>query len=298
MDFSQIKLENERSTHVTKRLNRTTTWKFFGILYRDDMGRVFAFSMLMLLCLAPMIACYVMFANDFASLQGSLPLFNDFGFSTGMWQGAQDHFNQQSAILSQKWGLWATLASIVLAITLSAGFAVVRDAFWTGKLRKVGLFRSFGNGFKANFLYALGSMAVIAFGVYGVVQFYVWAQTAMPIWLAIVLLVLLCIVLLFVVTYLLILCSVSVTYKQTFAQNVKDSWLLLWMNVLPNIIHTVFAFAHIGLAFLFSSMGGMLMSLFFAIMLMFGGLYMPLVWQCHMMRTFALFHPVETKKKK
>ena len=30
---------------------------------------------------------------------------------------------------------------------------------------------------------------------------------------------------------------------------------------------------------------------------MFGGLYFPLVWQTHMMKTFALFHPVEVKKK-
>ena len=46
MDFSKIKLENERSGHVTKRLNRLSTWGFFKVLYRDNIFRLFGFSLL------------------------------------------------------------------------------------------------------------------------------------------------------------------------------------------------------------------------------------------------------------
>ena len=65
---------------------------------------------------------------------------------------------------------------------------------------------------------------------------------------------------------------------------------------MPNLIHMVLALAPIALYFIFR--GGLLQQIYLIVLLMFGGLYFPLVWQTHMMKTFALFHPVEVKKKK
>ena len=90
------------------------------------------------------------------------------------------------------------------------------------------------------------------------------------------------------------MCSVAVTYKQSVGRTLDDSWRLLWLNVLPNIIHVIIALLPVGLWFI---MGGIFQQLLLILMLMFGGMYFPLVWQTHMMKTFALFHPVEARKK-
>lgn len=296
MNFSKIRLNNERNEHVTKRLNRLNTWNFFKVLYRENIWRLFGFSILMILCLAPIFAVLFLNSLNNAALMQSLPQLNSFGFSTGAWEGLTDYYSGELAHNNLIYGLYAVLASLLAALVFSGGFAVIRDAFWTGKLSAVGVFKSIGKGIKANILYSLVTTVVLAFTVFGLYNFYVWGVTVMPLWLTIVLLVLMCIVAMLLAVYLLILCSVSVTYKQSVYENLDDSWRLMWLNALPNIIHFIIALIPVGLYFLFRS--SMLNTIFLVLILMFGGMYFPLVWQTHMMKTFALFHPVEVKKKK
>ncbi len=292
MNFRKIALENERCGHVTKRLNRLNTWKFFQVLYRENMWRVFGFNILVLLLIAPIFVMMFISTQKVLELQQTLPTIGD-QFSTGAWVGVDSVFQSQKFQLEVQYG-WLTVAvSIVASLILCGCFAVIRDGFWTGKLATVGVLRSFVMGIKASFLYALVSEAIIALAVFGILTF-INAQIVAP-WLTIVLAVLMCIALLFVVAYLLILCSVAVTYKQSVGANLRDAWLLLWLNIVPNLIHVVFAVLPV-LLYLLTS-GGMLQGLVMAFIMMFGGMYVPLVWQSHMMRTFALFHPVEAKKK-
>lgn len=296
MDYSKIKLKNERNEHVTKRLNRLNTWNFFKVLYRENVMRLLGFSILMILCVAPIAAMMFLGSMNNAQLTATLPQLNGFGFSTGAWEGMQDYIADQTARNNLFTGLYCVAASLLCSLVFSGGFAVIRDAFWTGKLSTVGVFRSFGKGIKASALYALVTDVILAFSVFGAYQFYVWAVTAMPLWVAIVLLVLICIVIMFVAIYLLILCSVATVYKQSVAENMDDAWRLMWLNILPNIIHFLLTLIPIALYFAFSNTS--LFSIVLVLMLMFGGMYVPLVWQTHMMKTFALFHPVEVKKKK
>lgn len=296
MDYKKIRLNNERSTHVVKRLNRLSTWKFFGVLYRDNMMRLLGFSLLMLLCLVPLFVVQMLSSANLAAFKQTLPTLNVFGFSTGIWTDVNSHYQNYAAHSNLVYGLYSVSASILACVIFSGGFAVIRDAFWTGKLSSVGVFRSLGKGIAANIGYAFCSTAVIAFGVFGIFQFYAWAATAMAAWLAVVLTVLLSLVLLLLACYLMIVCSVSVTYRQTVFETLDDSWRLLWLNFLPNIVHLVVALLPIPLYLLFA--GGSLQMLYVAFLLIVGGMYFPLVWHTHMMRTFALFHPVEPKKKK
>ena len=292
MNFRKIALENERCGHVTKRLNRLNTWKFFQVLYRENMWRVFGFNILVLLLVAPIFVMMFISTQRVLELQQTLPTIGD-QFSTGAWVGVDSVFQSQKFQLEVQYGWLMVAVSIVASLILCGCFAVIRDSFWTGKLATVGVLRSFVMGIKASFLYALVSEAIIAFAVFGILTF-INAQIVAP-WLTIVLAVLMCIALLFVVAYLLILCSVAVTYKQSVGANLRDAWLLLWLNIAPNLIHVVFAILPV-LLYLLTS-GGMLQGLVMAFIMMFGGMYVPLVWQSHMMRTFALFHPVEAKKK-
>lgn len=295
MDYSKIKLDNERNSHVTKRLNRLNTWKFFKVIYRENIWRMFGYNFLMVICLMPIFVVLLLSSFKQTELQQSLPVLNSFGFSTGAWINLDQYFAGEIQQINIFYGWMAVVSSLLITVILSGGFAVIRDAFWTGKLSAVGVFKSVGKGLKANILYAFVTNVIISLSVFGIYVFYTWLSQIV-LWAAIVCTVVLAIIALFVMMYLLILCSVSVTYKQSVKQNLSDSWRLLWLNVFPNLIHLVLALIPIALYFVFQ--GGFLQQIFLIVLIMFGGLYFPLVWQTHMMKTFALFHPVEVKKKK
>lgn len=295
MDFSKIRLANERNSHVTKRLNRLSTWKFFKVLYRENIWRLFGYNFLMLLCMVPILVVLFLGSFNLSTIRQTLPMLNSFGFSTGAWTNVGEYLAARTKEANLFTGWMTVVSSLLMTVMFSGGFAVIRDAFWTGKFSTVGIFKSMWKGFKANILYAFLSTVIIALMVFGIYVFYVWFSEVI-FWLAIVLTVLLGVIALFVVMYLLILCSVSVTYKQSVYENMDDSWRLLWLNVLPNLVHVMLALIPLALYFLFAN--SMLQTIYIMLMIMFGGLFFPLVWQSHMMRTFALFHPVEVKKKK
>ncbi len=304
MDYSKIRLNNERNSHVTKRLNRLSTWKFFKVIYRENVWRMFGYNFLILMCVLPIFIVSIWGSFNLSTVQHTLPLYNGFGFSTGAWFGGtgefatvNDYLSSQIREINLVTGAWMVLASLLVTLVFSGGFAVIRDAFWTGKLSVVGVFRSMWKGIKANLLYALVSTSIIATSIFGIYELFIYiSQIVGILWLAIVVTVVLGIVDLFVMMYLMILCSVTVTYKQSIYENLDDAWRLLWLNVLPNLLHLITALLPIVLYVLLgNSVIGQLLLIF---MLMFGGLYFPLVWQTHMMKTFALFHPVEVKKKK
>ena len=295
MDYSKIRLGNERNEHVEKRLNRLGAWKFFRVLYRDSFGRLLGFNILMILCLAPILAVMILGSFNLSSYEQTLPTLNNLGFSTGVWTGVNDFISQQEMHSNIRTALFAGVSSLLITIILSGGLAVMRDAFWTGKLKTVGVFKSLGKGIKANILYAFISNLIMSGSVIGIYVFCVWGQTVLPMWATIIIAIVLSIIALLVGVYLAILCSVSVTYKQTVLENLDDSWRLMWLNILPNIVNFMLALIPIALYFVFS--GSILQMFYLALVLMFGGMYFPLVWQTHMMKTFALFHPVEAKKK-
>lgn len=295
MDYSKIRLGNERNEHVTKRLNRLSTWNFFRVLYRDSFGRLLGFNILILLCLAPIFIVMLLGSYNLSALQQTLPTLNNLGFSTGVWTDVADYYSEQAMHSNIQTALFAGVGSLLITLMLSGGLAVIRDAFWTGKLKTVGVFKSMGKGIKANIFYAFVANVIISASVVGIYVFCVWAQNALPLWATIIIAILLSIIALLVGVYLAILCSVSVTYKQSVRENLDDSWRLMWMNVLPNIVNFMLALLPIPLFFIFS--GSILQMFYLALVLMFGGMYFPLVWQTHMMKTFALFHPVDTKKK-
>lgn len=296
MDYSKIRLNNERNSHVVKRRNRLGAWGFFKVLYRDNIWRLFGFSILMLILMIPVYSVSYIGQSALSKVYQSLPMQNVFGFSTGVWWNVNEYYDQLVFQSNVTYGLMMVGSSLLLFLVFSGGFAVIRDAFWTGKLSTVGVFRSMGMGISANAGYSFISTAIIAFSVFGTYTFYAWLSQKI-LWLAIVLTILIGIVALLLTCYLMILCSVSVTYKQSFAENMDDSWRLLWMNILPNVLHLIIAVIPLILMLIIPSTSAFRM-LFMILIFMFGGMYFPLVWQTFMMRTFALFHPVEVKKKK
>ncbi len=291
MKYNEIKLENERSQHLTKRLNRLSSWKFFKVLYRESMGRIFGLNLLLLLALAPLFIIVVYYAGRVSLEQSSLPIFNTLGIGSGVWLGAVDHFNGISETLQNQRNLWCVVASLLAFLVFSGGFAVIRDSFWIGKIK---VFKPFWDGIKSAWHYALASTALLALIVWGIAEFHVFMSAITFPWLAVILTVILSILASFPAMFLLMVCSVATTYKQSFKQTIKDAWLLLWMNVIPNLFHFVVMLLPLIIYFILPG----LTSLVLVFIMMIGLFYVAFVWQTHMMRTFALFHPVKTKGTK
>lgn len=308
MDYKKIKLDNERNGHVVKRVNNLKAWGFFKVLYRDSIWRLFGFNLVMLLIMAPTIYMFISAALKVSTLAGELPVFNGFSpFAVGVLPTVSTELATETSAIYSQYGLYMALFGLLFAVMFSGGFAVIRDAFWTGKLcsrmrsadgitLKTNVTLSMWSGLKSAFPYGLVTAGAIGFSVFGICKFYAFFVAISKAW-AIVLTILICLVALVVATFFLILCSVATTYKQSVAQNVADSWRLLWLNILPNVMHVVFAVVPL-FVYLIVANSQLLLSIYFVFMFMFGGFYFPHVWQTHMMRTFALFHPVEVKKQK
>lgn len=287
---SKIKLEGERSTHLQKRLNRLSSAKFFGVLYRVNMGRMLLVNLLIVLCCIPAYYVYISAVTAVYNLTMSLPTYSIFGISSGMWIDVYSYISTASTAIYQSYMLWFALAVLMLSFVLSGVFAILRDAFWRGDMT---VFASFGRGVKANYGYALISSAVIAGMGVGIVWSYWFIYPTLSTWVGILMLVGMVLVALFVTMYLLILCSVTVAYKQSVFTNLADSWNLFMLNILPTIFRFCMAMLPILLLIAFSSLASLLV----VIMLMVGLFYIPFVWQTYMMQVFALFHPIEAVKK-
>lgn len=293
LKYNEIKLENERNGHLVKRLNRLSTWKFFSVLYRDQMLKLMLSNILLLVFFVP--AVVVIYFNTVAvsNITGILPSYNALGMGSSVWLGVNDFLNQKSLILNNEYHLWLIPALIALAFTLSGGFAIIRDAFWTGKLTT---FKSFWLGMKSSILYSLICTAILSCAYYGIysLQSFLLNVSQLPTAVSVIFLVLAYLLLFLMGIYSFILIAVATTYKQGVKTNLKDSWLLMWMNPLPNIFKMIISLVPLGLM-LIVNLNSTFFSFFLVIMFFIGAFYIVLVWMTHMMKTFALFHPV-TKK--
>lgn len=287
---SKIKLEGERSSHLNKRLNRLSTAKFFGVLYRVNMGRMLLVNFMILLCCVPAYYVYIQAVTAVYNLTVALPTYSAFGASSGMWVDVYSYIGTASASIYQSYLVWFALAVLMLTFVLSGVFGILRDAFWLGNMK---VFSSFGRGVKANIGYAFFSSVVIAGMGYGIVYAYWFVYPTLATWLGIIMLVAMALAFIFITIFLFILCSVTVTYKQSVGRSIADSWNLFMLNIMPSIFRFCMAMLPIVLVLVSSTLA----TLVVVIMLMVGLFYIPFVWQTYMMQVFALFHPVEQIKK-
>ena len=289
MDSKKIKLGNERCQHLTKRLNRLSIWGFFKYLYANQAMKLLLVNFLYLVFFAPCLVFVVLATIKSQELAGTLPTLGSLTMSSGFWTGVDAYYQGQVELLNQA-TLWKScLGALAISFVLSGGFAIIRDAFWGGKLTVI---PSFIRGVKASWGYAFGVSAVLSAAAFGFAHFVWWSQDALGNGWSIALSILLGLVLFVIALYLFILCSVTVTYKQSFKQNLADAWRMLLLNFLPHASRFVIALVPVAIYFAFGS--GLLVIMF---MLMLGFFYIPFVWQTHMMKTFALFHPVAVNKK-
>jgi len=294
VDYKKIKLANERSTHVEKRLNRLGVWKFFKVLYRDSMLKIFLFNFLLLIFAVPIFLVYyfLIFQETYA-LTSTLPTANFLGIGSSVWLDVGRYTAEQTQLITNGGFIWISVALLALAFAFSGGFAVIRDAFWTGKLV---VLKPFWNGITSSIGYTLCGTAVISGSFLGIYFLSGIIKAAFPMWAYIILLVVMWAVFALIFMYMYTLFAVAVTYRQPVGDNLADAWRLLWLNFLPNFIRILITAAPFVLFYFVSASGSIITTLLIAAALMFGMFYLVFVYMTHMMKTFALFHPVEKKK--
>ncbi len=295
LKYNEIKLANERNEHVSKRLNRLSTWKFFTVLYRDQMLKILLSNILLLIFFLPAVVVFYFNTLDVAQITNILPSANALGMGASVWTGVTDYVSGQSLIISNEYHLWLIPALAALAFTLSGGFAIIRDAFWTGRLT---IFKSFWLGIKGSIAYSLICSSLLSVAYYGIysLQSFLLSSVGFPKAVSIIFIVLAYLLLFFAGMYCFILISVAATYKQDAKTNLKDAWLLMWMNILPNSFKLIIALIPVVVLALIN-LSSSITSFILVIMLFIGAFYIVLVWMTHMMKTFALFHPVTKKEK-
>jgi len=294
VDYKKIKLADERSSHVEKRLNRLGVWKFFKVLYRDSMLKIFLLNFLLLIFAVPAILVYYfkIFQETYA-LNLTLPTANFLGIGSNVWLNVGAYSAEQTQLITNGGIIWLSLSLLALAFVFSGGFAVIRDAFWTGKLV---VLKPFWKGITASIGYTFAGTAVLSGSFLGIYFLSGIIKAAFPTWAYIVMLVVIWAVFVLLFMYIYTLFAVAVTYRQPVGDNLADAWRLMWLNFLPNLIRIIITAVPFVLYFLFASSGGILTTLLLAAALMFGMFYLVFVYMTHMMKTFALFHPVEKKK--
>lgn len=293
----RLYLEGERSGHVEKLVNRLGSWKFFQVLYGNNMMRMFGMNIFMTILALPALYGFFYFTMFiWQGLSSYYPASGMFLFNSTIWFGFEQ-FNAgiQSQIASST-ALWGGVMIVWSTLILSGGFAVIRDSFWTGKLK---VLKTFFKGIVESAPIMFVFMLVLGGLFAGICMLYQLMLGVMVEWLAIVLIILAWIVFVEIAVYVMVLYSVVSVHKQSIIHSMSDAWILYKANIIPNTISFVFAFTPV--VYFLMTFGGnmnMITQLLMIMLLMIGMFYTVFVWQTHMMKTFRLYHPVELKRVK
>ena len=269
---SPIVLENERSEGLEKVKNDTGAWGFFKYLYGRSALKFLALNLLMLLFAAAIYVVLLIFSNKLASALAALPYSNSFGLGAAPWGGMDAYIASVTSAFTTERALWLSLAVPFVALSLSGGFAALRNAYWTGKLKVI---KPFFRGIKQTFLQIFPFTVLISGGLLGV--HYVTLATSG--WAAIVLQIVLYLILALLAIWTLVFAGVVTLYKQSFLQSVKSASALFVRYAVSNIFSFVLAcamFALLAINFWIVS------ALALALVVMFGMVFAGLVWMIHM----------------
>lgn len=286
-----IVLQNERSTHLEKKVNELSGWQFFRTLYNSDMLRTLGLNLLMILFFVP--AGYVIIRNwmDMTAIGASLPIANNVGVGIAPWFGAQEFLNNYTANANNTMFLWLIPALGVFSVAIAGSFAVIRDAFWVGRVK---VWKTFWKSVASSALIIAPCLCLLSATIFGVFTLTsLLAGLAIPSWIAVVASIIMWIAVGLFALYLFIFFAVVTVYKQPVQISLKSAWHLTTMNIVANIIKLLIAFLPVLGLFVLS---GFFFTMLLSLIVLLGFYYIALVWMHHMMKTFSLFNPVVKKR--
>ncbi len=276
--FDDFVISGERSQQITKIEHESGGWTFFKHLYSSAMFRLLLLNILMILFLAPAVVVIFLASSQLTALSSNLPYSSTFGLGIMPWFGIEPYLQQSTLEISTKMYLWLFLAIPVATIGFSGGFAVIRDSYWTGKLR---IFKSFGNGICQGALPFLPFTIFFPAALFGLFHMNN-ALASSPDWLVIVINVVAWIVVFVVMMFGFLFLAVSLLYKQGIAKNFADTCKLFVRYFFGNVMTFVFVILPVVLLYVINS--SFVTTFVLTLMFMFGMIYIGLIWMIHVMR--------------
>ena len=286
-----IVLENERTEGISKKVNELGNWKFFKVIYNNSMFRILGLNLFMLICLIPAVYFYLQYNSTIYNWGQALPFANSLGIGYNPWLEVGDFSVQVTNRATDLLYLQLLPCILLLSVAFSGSYACLRDSYWTGQLR---LIKPFFRGIAQTIPYSLILTAVLGGGFFGM-HMLQYALVSLPNWLNVVVNILAWTLLALIAIYGFLVLSVAAVYKQSPATNLKTSWHLMWSFFLSHVFY--FACSLLPFILLFVT-GSLLQSVVLAVFVLFGMFCVSFIWMIHMMRIFALFHPVSRKKVK
>ena len=291
----KIVLLNERSGHVEKLVNELSTGGFFKYSYSKDMFKIFGLNLLMCVFLAPLVVVYYKYMVATSAFNATLPSNSSVGMGFVYWAGLQEYSTSVLNGYSSKFWLLTIPCITCFGFALAGGLCVLRDAFWTGRVK---VFKTFFKGIYECGLVVVIGIAVIAAALCGIMELNM-AIANLAVALKVLINIALWIVFALFVTYCFTLFSVTATYKQSLGVNMRTAWGIMFKYITSTLFNVVMTFVPVYLVLLLGKTTFWI--LLAVLILMIGLFYIPLVWQTHMMKIFSIYHPVEkkvTKRKK
>ena len=282
---SNIHFTGERSQLITKIENNTGGWRFFSYLYNKSMFRVLGLQFLMLIFLIPAVFVVLWQSSQLMGLTSQLPVDGTFGLGIAPWFGLDAYLTSNTAKISQTMYLLLLVAIPVMTIGFCGGFAVVRDAYWTGKLR---VCKSFFKGVGQTGLKFLPFMVLFALGIMG--SYYLGVATAgashfVRVVLSIATMIVLALILLVGFVYL----GTSTLYKQSFVDGFKNAFAFTFKKFLSHAVTLFFTLLPLLLLVFSGSMGSLISSMIIILFIMFGMIWISFVWMIHIIRSTMPF---------
>ena len=280
---SPIRFSGERSELIAKIENNTGAWRFFSYLYNSSMFRVLGLQFLMLLFIIPTVFVILWQSTQLMGLTSQLPVGNTFGLAISPWFGLDEYITSNTNAISQAMYLWLLIAIPFVTLTCSGGFAVVRDAYWTGKIR---VCKSFASGIKQTGLKFLPFTVLFALGM--MASYYLGILTQE--WSGFLRGCVSAIVLAFLILVLLVgfvYVGTSTLYKESVKQGLKNAINFTLRHFVSHLVCLIFTLLPVILLIFSGSMGSLFSSMFIILFIMFGMIWVSLVWMIHIIRSTA-----------
>ena len=276
---NNIELVNERSEYITKAKNTLGGWGFFRYLYSKFTFRIVGLNLIMIMLFLPMFYVILRLNGQISNAAQYLPFSNTFGLGLAPWDGVQNYLASVTRNYTMQKYLWLLLCVPVAGMAFTGGFAVIRDSYWTGKLKIV---KPFFIGIYKCGLQNLPLYVLVGGGLLGIYAFSIgtlaWAR-----WIAVIVQVLLWIVLALLTMYALVFTGVNCLHKQSFFTTLVSSFKICYTHIISHIITFIFVALPLTLMFIIGT--SVVASLLIVANVLMGMLYVAIVWMIHMIRT-------------
>jgi hypothetical protein len=283
---NSIIFKNERSEYITKEKNNLGAWDFFKYLYSKHSIKILGANVLALLFVVAIYIVSAVLEVQTTSAVASLPYANSFGLGLLPWGGIETYM--QDIVLAKSTLKHLIFLGLIPVATVGVCgiFAVIRDAYWTGKFKVI---KPFFKGVYQSGLQVLPFAVVIAGGFLGI-HFFSSFVTG---WLNVFGQVVFYIILSLFAMWAFIFAGVTCLYRQSFADNVKTSFKLFYSYFVSNLF--TFIFAVLPFVLLIVVNVYFVSLIIGTLILMFGMLYFSLLWMIHNIRICGN-HPFLTDK--